>query len=139
MSSLSSRCVHGPCSEQNIVSPGPSATWGSLVDSLHMGSIVISSQFSSGQSLSHVQLFATQWTVACQASLSITNSRSLLRLVSIELLMPSNHLILNVPFSRLQFFPALGSIQMSQFFQSGRRWKYGVSASASVFPINIQD
>ena len=51
-------------------------------------------QFSSVQSLSHVRLFVTQWTVARQASLSITNSRSLLKLMSIELVMPSNHLIL---------------------------------------------
>ena len=53
--------------------------------------------FSSVQSLSHVQLFVTPRTAACQASLSITNSRSLLRLVSIELVMPSNHLILCLP------------------------------------------
>ena len=51
-------------------------------------------QFSSVQSLSHVQLFVTTWTAACQASLSITNSRNLLKLMSIELVMPSNHLIL---------------------------------------------
>ena len=48
----------------------------------------------SSQSLSCVRLFATPWTVACQASLSITNSRSLLKLTFIELVMPSNHLIL---------------------------------------------
>ena len=52
---------------------------------------------SSVQSISHVQLFATPWTVACQASLSITNSWSLLRLLSIESVMPSNHLILCHP------------------------------------------
>ena len=51
-------------------------------------------QFSSVQSLSHVQLFATLWIAARQASLSITNSRSSLRLMSIELVMPSSHLIL---------------------------------------------
>ena len=49
--------------------------------------------FSSVQLLSRVWLFATPWTAACQASLSITNSRSLLKLMSIELVMPSNHLI----------------------------------------------
>ena len=49
---------------------------------------------SSVQSLSHVQLFAILWTVACQASLSITNSRSLLNLMSIGLVIPFNHLIL---------------------------------------------
>ena len=54
-------------------------------------------QFSSVQSLSHVRLFVTPWTAARQASLSITNSRSLLKLMSIELVMPSNHLILCYP------------------------------------------
>ena len=53
--------------------------------------------FSSVQSLSHVQLFATLWTAVHQASLSITNSQSLLKLMSIELVMPSNHLILCHP------------------------------------------
>ena len=51
-------------------------------------------QFSSVQLLSHVQLFATPWTTACQTSLSITNSWSLLKLISIESVIPSNHLIL---------------------------------------------
>ena len=54
-------------------------------------------QFSSVQLFSHVQLFVTPWTVAHQASLSITNSRSLLKLMSIESVMPSNHLILCRP------------------------------------------
>ena len=68
--------------------------------------------FSSVQSLSDVWLFATPWTAACQASLSITNSESLLKLMSIELVMPSNHLIPVVPFSsHLQSFPASGSFQ----------------------------
>ena len=49
------------------------------------------------QLLSHVQLCATPWTAAHQASLSITNSQSLLKLMSIELVMPSNHLILSSP------------------------------------------
>ena len=53
-------------------------------------------QFSSVQSLSHVQLFATPWTAACQASLSITNSWSLLKLMSIESMMPSNTYIWNL-------------------------------------------
>ena len=54
-------------------------------------------QFSSVQSLSHDQLFATPWTAAHQASLSITNSQSLFKLTSIELVMPYNHLILCCP------------------------------------------
>ena len=51
----------------------------------------------SNQSLSHVQLFAAPWTAACQASLSITNSQSLLKLMSVKSVMPSNHLILCCP------------------------------------------
>ena len=93
------------------------------------------STLSSTQLLSHVQLFATPWTAACQASLSITNYRSLLKLMSIESVMPSNHLI---PFSPLQSFPASGSFQMSQFFASGGQ-STGVSASTSVLPMNTQD
>ena len=54
-------------------------------------------QFSSFQSLSHVRLFAIPWTAALQASLSLTNSWSLLKLMSIESVMPSNHLILCRP------------------------------------------
>ena len=79
------------------------------------------------------------WTAAHQASLSITNSRSLPKPMSIESVMPSNHLISVVPFSScLQSFPASGSFQMSQFFLSGGR-STGVSASASVLPMNTQD
>ena len=60
-------------------------------------SMYYSVQFSSVQSLSRVQLFVTPWTTVCQASLSITNSRSLLKLMFIVLVMPSNHLILCCP------------------------------------------
>ena len=144
-------------------------------------------QFISVQSLSHVQLFATPWIAARQASLSITNSRSSLRLTSIESAMPSSYLILCrpllllpptfpsirvfsnestlhmrwpkywsfsfsiipffislrkvsvVPFSsHLQSFPASKPFQMSQFFASGGQ-NIGVSASASVLPMTIQD
>ena len=96
-------------------------------------------QFNSVQLISHVWLFVTPWTAACQASLSITNSRSLLKLMSIEPVIPSNHLISVLPFSfHPQSFPALGSSQMSQFFTSGGQ-SIGVSASASVLPMHIQD
>ena len=64
-------------------------------------------QFSSVQSLSRVRLFATPWTAAHQASLSITNSRSLLKLMSIELVMPSNHLILCRPLLLPSVFPSI--------------------------------
>ena len=59
---------------------------------------------SSVQSLSHVQLFVTPWTAARQASLSFTISRNLLKLMSIELVMPSNHLVLCRP---LLLFPSI--------------------------------
>ena len=58
---------------------------------------VLSSRFSSAQSLSRVRLFATAWTAAQQASLSIASSRSLLKLMAIDLVMPPNHLILHHP------------------------------------------
>ena len=96
-------------------------------------------QFSSVQSLSHVWLFATPWITARQASLSITNSQSSLRLTSIESLMPSSHLILCHPLlllppisSRSESFP------MSQLFAWGGQ-STGVSALASFLPKNTQD
>ena len=96
-------------------------------------------QFSSVQFLSCVWLCATPWIVACQASPSITNPRSLFKLMSIELVMSSSHLILCWPFSScLQSFPASGSFLKSQFFASGGQY-IGASASASVLPMNIQD
>ena len=96
--------------------------------------------FSSVQSLSRVWLFATPWTAAHQTSLSITNSRSLPKLMSIESVMPSNHLSTSViPFSSCpQSFPASGSFQMSQLFVSGGQ-SIQVSVSTSVLPINTQD
>ena len=70
------------------------------------------SQLLLGQSISLIQLFASPWTAARQASLSITNSWSLLKLISIESVMPSNHLILCRPFSSCpQSFPASGYFQ----------------------------
>ena len=75
----------------------------------------------------------------CQASLSITNSWSLPKLMSIESVMPSNHLILCHPFSScLQSFPTSGSFQMGQLFTSDYQ-NIGVSASTSVLPMNTQD
>ena len=96
-------------------------------------------QFSSVQLLCCVRLFATSQTAAHQASLSITNSQNLLRIVSIESVMPSNHLILCHPLLLPpQSFPESGSFQMSQFFTSGGR-SNGVSALALVLTMNIQD
>ena len=76
-------------------------------------------------------------TAACQASLSNTNSQSLLKLMSIRLVMPSNHLICH-PLLLLQSFPTSGSFPMSQFFVSGSQ-SIETSPSASVLPMNIQD
>ena len=96
-------------------------------------------QLSSAQLHSCVCLFATPWTTARQASLSITNSWSLLKLMSVKLVMPSNHLIPCHPFSScLQYFPTSGSFPVSQFFASGGQ-SIGVSASASILPRNIED
>ena len=93
---------------------------------------------SSVQLLSHFQLFATPRTAVCQVSLSITNSQSLLKLMSIESVMPSNHLILCRPLLLLPSLSASGSFPMSQFFASGGQ-TIGDSAPTSVLPMNIQD
>ena len=91
------------------------------------------------QSLSRVWLFATPWTVASQAFLSITNSQSLLKLISTELEMPSNHPILYCPHLLLSsVFPSIRSFPVSQLFMSGGQ-SIGASTSASVLPMNIQD
>ena len=96
-------------------------------------------KFSSAQSLSCVRLFATPWIAACQASLSITNSQSLLKLMSVESVTPSSPLMLRQPLLlQPSIFPSVRSFQISQFFASGGQ-SIGVSASASVFPMNIQD
>ena len=97
------------------------------------------SQFSSVQSLSRVRLFATPWTAAHQASLSITNSQRLLKLMSIELVMPSNHLILCCSLLLLpSIFPSIRVFSNESVLHI--RWpNIGVSVLASVFPMNIQD
>ena len=93
--------------------------------------------FSSVQLLSHVRLFETPWTAACQASLSITNSQSLLKLMSIESVMPSNHLIHCRLLLRLpSILPSIRSFPLSQFFASGGQ-SIGVPASISVLPKKI--
>ena len=84
------------------------------------------------QSLSHVRLFATSWTAAHQAALYFTISWRLLELMSIESVMPSNHLILCQP---LLLLPS-GSFLISWLFASGGQ-TIGASASASVLPMNI--
>ena len=89
-------------------------------------------------SLGCLWLFATPWTAAHQASLSCTISQSLLKLMSIESMMPSNHLILYCPFSSCpQSFSAARPFPVSQFFASGGQ-SFRASTSASVLPMNIQ-
>ena len=96
-------------------------------------------QFSSVESLSRVRLFATPWIAALQASLSITNSRSLLKLMSVELVMPSNHLIICRPLLLPPPIPPNIRVFSNESTLRVRWPKYGVSASASVLPMNIQE
>ena len=92
-------------------------------------------QFSSVQSLSRVWLFATPWTVALQASLSITNSQSLLKLMSIESVMPSNRLILCGPLLlMLSVFPSIRVFSNESFLCI--RWPKYENFSFSISPSN---
>ena len=91
-------------------------------------------QFSSVQSLSRVRLFATPWTEACQASLSITNSWSLPKLMSITLVMPSNHLILCHPLLLLpSIFPSIRvfSSESVLCIRWPKYWSFSFSMSPS--------
>ena len=86
------------------------------------------------QSLSHVQLFATPWTAACQASLSSTVSRSLLKLMSIESVMPSNHLFLCCPLLLLpSIFPSIRvfSNESALCIRWSKYWSFSFSTSPS--------
>ena len=91
-------------------------------------------QFSSVQSLSHVQLFATPWITARQSSLSITNSRSSLRITSIKLLMPSNHLILYCPLLLPSIPPSIRAFSNESALCI--RWPKYWSFSFSISPSN---
>ena len=83
------------------------------------------------QSLSHVQLFTTQWTAACQTPLSFTVSQSLLKLMSTEMVMLSNHLILcHPPLLYLRSFPASGSFPVNWHFAS-EYWSFSFRISPS--------
>ena len=90
------------------------------------------------QSLSCVQLFVTPWTAAHQASLSFTISWNLLRLMPIELMMPSNHLFLFLPLLLLpSILPSISVFSNKSLFTSGGQI-VGASASTSALPMNIQ-
>ena len=87
-------------------------------------------QFSSVQLLSRVQLFVTPWTAAHQASLSITHSQSLLKLMSFESVMPSNHLLLSHPLLLLpSIFPSIGAFSNESVHHN--RWPKSFSFSIS--------
>ena len=91
-------------------------------------------QFSSVQSLSHVWLFATPWTAACQASLSITNSWSLLKLMSIKSVMPSSHLTLCHPLLLLPPIPPsirVFSKESAIHMRWPKYWSFSFSISLS--------
>ena len=87
------------------------------------------------QSYSHIRFFATPWTAACQASLSVTNSQSLLKLMSIEFVMPSNHLILCCPLIPLpSIFPSIRVFSNESVLPIG--WPEYWSFSFSISPSN---
>ena len=90
-------------------------------------------QFSSVQLLSHVQPFTNPWTPACQASLSITSSQSLLKLMSIESVMPSNHLILCLPLLLPSIFPSIRvfSNESVLLIRWPKYWSFNFSISPS--------
>ena len=107
-----------------------------LLKSYYLQNIIY---FNSVQSLRHVRLFATPWTAARQASLSIINLWSPPKPVSIESVMPCNHLILCCPLLLLPPIPpSIRVFSMSHYFPSGGQ-SIRVSASASVLPMNTQD
>ena len=106
--------------------------------SLTMAAVIITNH-QSVQSLSHVRLLATPWIAARQAFLSITNSQSLLKLMSIDRWCHPTISSSVVPFSScLQSFLASGSFPRSQFFATSGQ-SIGVSASASILPMNTQN
>ena len=100
-----------------------------------MGTVILflrAIQFRSVQLLSHVRLFATPWTVACRASLSITNSWSLLKLMSIELVMPSNHLIFCYSLLLPSIFPSIRvfSNESVLHIRWPKYWSFSISPSS---------
>ena len=96
--------------------------------------IIQETGFSSVQSLIHVRPFSNPWTTVCQASLSITNSWSLLKLMSIELVMPSNHIILSCPLLLLpSIFPSIRvfSDESAHHIRWPKYWSFSLNISPS--------
>ena len=115
----------------NVLNKLPVALFAELEQLILKSSIVV-------WLLSYVQLFVTPWTGSTPGLPVLTISQNLLKLMSIELVMPSNYLILCHPVLLLpSIFPSIGVFIMSRYFPSGGQ-SIGASASASVFPMNIQ-
>ena len=134
-------CRHGPGTPTHVTSMAAVQVGGVRFPFL-FGSVVSHPNvlFSAAvvvQSVSRVQLFVTPWTAALQASLSFTVSRSLLKLMSIELTMPYNRLILCCPLLLPSIFPQIRVLPMSWLLASSGQ-SVGASASASVLPMNLQ-
>ena len=111
-----------------VASTGPEPRWGAHPCGC-------GHSFSSVHSLGRVRLFVTPWTAACQASLSITNSQSLLKLMSIESMIPSNHLILCCPLLLLpSVFPSIRIFSNEPVLRI--RWPNYWSFSLSTSPSN---
>ena len=130
----------GACSDSYLLSLWCHSTISSSVVPVScLQSFPASVQFNSVQSLSCVWLFATPWTIACQASLSINNSQSSPKPTSIVSVMPSNHLILCHHLLLLpSMFPSIRVFSNESALHI--RWsKIGISASTSVLPMNTQD
>ena len=110
-------------------------TVSSVINNVKIRNIQISSvQFSSVQSLNRVWLFATPWTAACQASLSITNYRSSPKLMCIELVMPSSHIILCRPLLLLPPIPpsiTVFSNKSTLHMRWPKYWSFSLSISPS--------
>ena len=121
--------------KNRVIWESEAETWSTkLVKEAVLASFEGSVQFSSVQLLSRVWLFATPWTAARQASLSITNSWSLLKLMSIESVMPSNHLILCSPLLFLpSIFPSIRvfSNELALYMRSPKYWSFSFSISTS--------
>ena len=119
-----------PCPSLSLTSTHPAPKW----PAAHA---VTAAPLSSVQSLSRLQLFTSPWTAAHQASLSITNSGTLLKLMSIESVMPSNHLVLCCPLLHLpSIFPSMRVFSSESVLAFGGQ---STGISASVLPMGIQD
>ena len=122
-------------SSQSRIKPTSPALQADSLPLSHLGSPFCC--ISSVQSLSRVQLFVTPWTVACQASLSITNSQRLLKLMSIESVMPSSHLIPCCPLLLLlSIFPSIRVFSSKSALHIKRPKHWSFSFSFSINPSN---